>query len=458
MASAIPLHPTRIHGSARLHVLLLGASGLLALLAPASARAAAALPDAPAPVSAFLSDDRRLVDWVRDHDPSVAAARARVMQGAADVGRAKVIPNPSVGFDLSNIAVGRTNPSGLGFSDMGIYSVQLQQTVELGKRGPRIDAAGLRLDEARLGFLDTLAGRVAEVREALANVAHRKARLDLLEQTRDEARTVVQLEKRRLEQGDLSGNDFDRLAVDLMGLEADAVQARAEHASALADCAAALTAPCDPGTSPEPLLDAAAPLPEDPADPGARLLLRPDVEAVRLERDAARRDAVGALRKGIPDPTFSVGYTHDQFTVSGDNANSLMVGVSFPLPVFDHGQHDAAKARGAALEQEAMRAVLLRQASALVTSLRARKAALDESLKALADDAMPRSARVLDGTVKGLHQGQNSMTDLLLARRTHTTLILKVVDLRYEAFQVRNDLRRALGLDADLARDAGTAP
>ena len=44
------------------------------------------------------------------------------------------------------------------------------------------------------------------------------------------------------------------------------------------------------------------------------------------------------------------------------------------------------------------------------------------------------------------------MTDLLLARRTHTDLVLKVMELAYGAFSARNDLRQALGLDADLVR------
>ena len=39
------------------------------------------------------------------------------------------------------------------------------------------------------------------------------------------------------------------------------------------------------------------------------------------------------------------------------------------------------------------------------------------------------------------------MRDLLLARRTHADLTLKVMDLQFNAFAARNELRRALGLD-----------
>ena len=42
----------------------------------------------------------------------------------------------------------------------------------------------------------------------------------------------------------------------------------------------------------------------------------------------------------------------------------------------------------------------------------------------------------------------------LLARRTHTELVLKAMELQWSAFGVSNELRQTLGLDAELARDA----
>ncbi len=45
------------------------------------------------------------------------------------------------------------------------------------------------------------------------------------------------------------------------------------------------------------------------------------------------------------------------------------------------------------------------------------------------------------------------MTDLLLARRTHTNLGLKVIDIQYQIFVVTNQLRMALGLDAEIVQN-----
>jgi hypothetical protein len=54
-----------------------------------------------------------------------------------------------------------------------------------------------------------------------------------------------------------------------------------------------------------------------------------------------------------------------------------------------------------------------------------------------------------------------SLTDLLMARRTHVGFLLGVLDLKFDFFSVRSDLWRALGLDlpgAEGARSSGGAP
>ena len=74
--------------------------------------------------------------------------------------------------------------------------------------------------------------------------------------------------------------------------------------------------------------------------------------------------------------------------------------------------------------------------------------AAEKSRATVSTIAVPKSAGVLDTTQKAFGQGQVGMTDLLLARRTHLGLILNQIDMRFDYFTVRNDLRRVLGLDA----------
>ena len=46
------------------------------------------------------------------------------------------------------------------------------------------------------------------------------------------------------------------------------------------------------------------------------------------------------------------------------------------------------------------------------------------------------------------------MTDLLLARRDHASLLLEEADTRFALFNVENELRRALGIDQNLVGQA----
>jgi outer membrane protein TolC len=70
----------------------------------------------------------------------------------------------------------------------------------------------------------------------------------------------------------------------------------------------------------------------------------------------------------------------------------------------------------------------------------------------LEGDTLPRANGVLEAEERGLIEGQLDITDLLLARREAIALRLQALDLHFELFSIRNDLRQALGLDEALAQ------
>ena len=427
-------------------------SGLLALpflllLAPARAGA-----DERVRVGEMLVDPVALAAWLEHESPDVRAAAARLGQSRADLAQSRLLPNPSLSVGLADVTVGETNPLGLGLAETAIWSANLSETVELGKRGPRIASARLRLDSGRETYLDAVAGRIAEARQALGRVAYLGSRRAALEESRADARRILELQETRFEHGDLSGNDLDRLRTDTELLEAEIAQNGSEYEAARAGCRTVLAAECDPTGAELANLDGAAAAPEAMGAPGETLLARPDIQALQLLGRSAREDATLARRRAIPDPSLSVGYTRDRLVISGDQPRSLAFGLSLSLPVFDHGQHDAARAELRAVELEQTAAAALSRARSDVTALLERRATLERTLRQLRQGALPRSKRVLDSTVAAFNQGELSMTDLLLARRTHTDLVLKVMELAYGAFSARNELRQALGLDADLVR------
>jgi outer membrane protein TolC len=79
-------------------------------------------------------------------------------------------------------------------------------------------------------------------------------------------------------------------------------------------------------------------------------------------------------------------------------------------------------------------------------ALLARRDVLREKLLTLTTDAIPRADAVLKSSDEAYHRGQLSLTDLLLVRREHASLLLDAVDTRYDLFTVRNTLYRTLSL------------
>jgi len=402
-------------------------------------------PQLGAPAAQLLQDDRALAVWVTNHSPDVAAARSDVAAANA-VGRgSRLVPNPVVDISVSNFAIAHPTAP---LDHSLIYGVGLSEMVELGKRGPRIAAAGLRSKAAEGRLTATVADRVSDARSALARLIYAQARATELDASLAQARAAAQVAKGRLDHDAMSGVDYDRLLIDLAGIQTEAAHAHADAEGADAQCEATLLAACDVANAGVSALDPAAPIPAswNPAD----LAKRADVRALQQESRAAARDADLAAARAIPDLTFRLGYNRDTWT--GDLNNQLSLSVSAPLPLADHGQHAKSEALAHAdqLAQQA-RATVIR-ARGDVRSLFTRKRAVEGALATLENDALPRANGVLSAQERGLLEGQLDITDLLLARREAIALRLQVLELRFELFTIRNDLRQALGLDEALAQ------
>lgn len=421
------------------------AAGLGLFTTPAAAAENA--PEARASVPQLLRDNVALSNWLALRSPEVHAAQARLNQSRADARQSRLLQNPVLDASLGNVPLGETTPSGLSFGQTAIFNVGISQTVELGKRGPRMAGADLRQKAAGFELAVVQRDELAQARYALGNALYRGLRVTIFQETLKDAEHAADLERTRYEQKALSGTEYDRLLLDLANLRADFERERAEYGAALGDCNAALAAPCDLAQAREEDLAATAPIDVTQAA-GARLEQRPDLQALEAERRAAERDATLAKNRAIPDITFRLGYTRDQFVISGDNRNTLTFGVALPLPVFDRGQHDSSKALGRADELRDTRTSLLLRARADVSALLGRKATLEKVLGSIEHESLPRASSVLQSTQTAFDHGGVSLTDLLLARRSYIALQLTLLDERFELFGIRNELLRSLAPEA----------
>ncbi len=423
---------------------------LLLALAPSSSLATEI--GTPSPWDLMTSPEL-LVDWVLQNDVMVSAAQANVDAASAQIKQAGVFQNPSFEFSMGNMPAGKTVSRGLGFNEVAYYEFSLEQTFEIGKRRPRISSAKAAKKASEIELVHTAAQRIHDVRKAIGRVLYFKEKAALLASQAAENQTILDLENQRLLLGDISPNDYSRLQLDSLELVTDARQATTDYQAALASCTALLGISCEIADSESPtlakLLEHAPNLPTDVSTEHSR----PDIALLGQLALVAEHEQRLASRNKIPDPSIFVGYTHDRFTIADNLSHTFSVGIFIPLTFANTGRHEAAAAGAKAIEQRALQRQLKREAEAEIAELNTQLAALTKTNALFSTEAVQQSTAVLEGTVKGFNQGTKSMTDLLLARRTHTNLGLKVIDIQYQIFVVTNQLRMALGLDAEIVQN-----
>jgi cobalt-zinc-cadmium efflux system outer membrane protein len=393
----------------------------------------------------------RLIAWLRARSAGVLAAAERTAQADAEAEQAGVLPNPTLGLEYGTIPIGTTNPPGLGVGDTSHVTVGLTEVVELGKRGPRSRAAELRAHAAAEDALGTIADRVGDARLALGKAVYARARLAQLEDNLRAAQELSRLEEARRKAGDISEAELMRVILDAQSLEVDLAHGRADLADALAGCRAVLQAPCSIDDAGADLLDRAAELPTPLDDPDATLPARADLRSLELQRQSALEDATLARHRAIPDPEVGVAFTRDWLTVAGDQPYSVTLNLGIPLALFDTGSHDAAKAEAHARELAQTARGTLVEARAGLDGLLDKKRFLEDAVRLVTTDSLARSQAVLEATRKAYDTGHVSLSDLILVQRSHRELQSKALDLRFELFSTRNDVRRTLGLDGALA-------
>jgi len=419
---------------------------------PAPLQQSTDTPGPAAPIATLLAEPSELVAWLTRMNPEVRAASARVAQASAQVGQSRVWQNPTLEAGLNNIAVGRLNRVAPGFTraDALSYSLGLSQTFELGKRGPRSDAAKLHRDASAEEYRSTLLVLVSDARAAMTRVAYLGAREHILEDSLLSAQSMAELTKIRLDRGDVSGVDHARLVLDAERVERDVADNRSDLQDALSDCEALLFAPCQADSTTLDAAERSAGGQFAADDLNGVIAKRPDLRALRYEQQAAVAESTMYRRNAIPDPTLGIAYTRAYDEAAGSQPYTVGVSASIPLPFFDHGQYQALAAEHRAEELYAVGQSAQRHAESDARSLLIRRNVLQRKLENIQKSALPRSKDVVESTTTAYTRGQIALTDLLLARRDHASLLLEEADTRFALFNVENDLRRALGIDQNL--------
>jgi outer membrane protein, heavy metal efflux system len=306
------------------------AFGCLLVFLPSAGRA-----QTPAPEVAPLTLERA-VDRFLARNLTIEAARYRVDAARAERVSARLRPNPSLTLSAEDVKLSGPTPAG----DLYEVTSSLSYPIELGgKRQLRTEAAdvGVVLAEAQLA--DVMRQRLAELKRAFYDVLLAQATRDHALRTRQTFDTLVDFNRVRVEEGAVAEGELLKVSLERGKQEAALVQAHLALRQAgikLLDLLGESdfsTAGAVSGT-----LDLAAAVPELETLRAVALRERPSLQAARHNVTLAARRIALERGRAIVDVSPFVGMRR-----VGEN-NTVLFGISIPLPIHDRNQGAIARA------------------------------------------------------------------------------------------------------------------
>jgi len=341
--------------------------------------------------------------------------------------RAKTLEFQSV--KANEITAGlRPNPvASYAAEQLGARSVDPQHTVTLGqpietggKRSRRVDSARAATAVTAQEVEDTRRQVVLQVKKAFTDALVARATLALAEENLKTVDEVERLQRFRAERGDISELELLRLQLQRLAFERDAADARQAGEVARIALRAAIGTTTVPDTV-EIVGELA--VREVAADAAAlrqrALQARPDLRAAAAGEAKARADVSLARANAWWDFTPQLEYQR----IGSDN--TIGVGISVPLRIFDRNQGEIARARAEVARTAALRQALADQIVAEVDTALAAVVVQRARLAAIRDTHLPRAAQARDTVEFAYRRGGMSLLDFLDAQRTYREAALE---------------------------------
>jgi cobalt-zinc-cadmium efflux system outer membrane protein len=395
----------------------------------------------------------------------VIAAKLEIEAAQLDVVAARIYPNPQLQYTLGNLVLGTANttnpgvPPNPGFFGQTVQSIGVSEIIDVwAKRAARSRAAEQGVEHRRLLTEDALREIVYAVRSAFADVVREQSERDLAREVADRYADTVRISQARYKAGDISEAELRKIELEGLRYQNDVIDAETQLDVARQKLAA-LMGLGGPGALPPRLQDPEGRPSFDLGPLTAQALQRrPDLRAAGAARVLAEAQLGAARREIYPDLDLGASYTHSDFTVSGDNPNSLALSLSFPLPLFDRNQANVGRARldmrRAENDGERLRLQVSREvAEAVRKALRAQTLLAVFDGRPVAGVTLPVPALAATGTKdtggmlaraetalrvaeRSYKAGATSLLELLEAQRTY-------LDTRAQYLRALHDFRQA---------------
>ncbi len=309
-----------------------------AFFSAASVLVAQTPPSAPSPAPAPPVTLQQAVDRALAANPNLLSAREHVSAVEANKITAGLRLNPNLTLLGQTMTLPEVNNTG---GNPFFYSAGVSRLFERGqKRRWRLESASATADSTQSQYRDQQRQLVLAVRQAFTTMLVAKASLAVAQENLTDYRKTVDLSRSRLDAGDITQTDFERIDLQQAQFESDFdnAQLQLQQASAQLQLLFGVDRPVPTldivGTLDPPQL----PLTMNEAEDKA-LASRPDFLATRQALTAAEAEARLAIAGGTTDPTVASEYER-----SGAD-NTFGVNVSIPLRIFDRNQGEKERTR-----------------------------------------------------------------------------------------------------------------
>jgi cobalt-zinc-cadmium efflux system outer membrane protein len=293
-----------------------------------------------------------------EDSPQVRAIMATIEVARAEALAAARWPNPRLTYNREAVA---------GVTENMVLVAQALPIT--GRRGFETSAASARASASQFRADEEIRQARAALRMAFADLVAAQIREAETTASRDRVQGLADILARREAAGDAAGYDRLRAEREVMDLEADLVDARADRARAQAQLAGFFSPSTDVGS-----LVASAQAPSRSALPTVEEMLGraqstlPELAALNQDLASADFALKAAGRRSIPEPEVVAG-TKSSNVAGGDTGTVFSVHVAVPL--FDRSKPEHAVAQARRAEAEARITALQASLRARVTSLRA---------------------------------------------------------------------------------------
>jgi len=374
----------------------------------------------------------------QNNSPALQSEMQGVAMARANLGEAALRRNPTL--DLAGESYPLFESKKGSFFNNQELSLRVGQPLEFGgKRRKRKLVAEQMLVVASHDLKNFQRQLRYEVEVRYATVALADAQRHLAEEMLRQFDEMIRINEARLQQGEISGLELSRVKAERQRYDADAIDARKQTLTSRIDLLELL------GVDDGDLSFAVEPIVTSEFTQDLPRLLataatsRSDLLAAEGRAELGRRAVNLERANALPDVTPTFGYKRDA------GRNTVVIGVSLPLQLFNRNQYGVLRSRA---EAEQRQADARRMSIAVSAEIRRTMLVCDasaERLKQLQVEYAPAAAKARDSARQSYRLGAIDLLNLLDAERVYRETVRSLHAAQFEKAAADFALQAAVG-------------